>query len=76
MITLPLVEKVADNLLDIEIHETPDGCKLFMEYNASCYTEESINKFRRILTRAACMIAEKADDPGFTIGEMFAAIQD
>ena len=76
MITIPSGEAVADNLLDIEIHETPDGCKLFMEYNGACYTEESINKFRRIITRTACMMAEKADDPDFTIDEMFKAVQE
>ena len=76
MISIPSGEHVADNLLDIEIHETADGCKLFMEYNGACYKEESINKFRRILTRAACMMAQNADNPGFTVEEMFRAIQE
>ena len=76
MITIPSAAPVADNLLDIEIHETPDGCKLFMEYNGACYRDESINKFRRILTKTVCMMAEKADDPGFTIEEMFEAVQE
>ena len=41
---------VADNYLDVEIHDTDDGCKLYLDYNAAVYKKDSINKFRNLFT--------------------------
>ena len=33
---------------DIEIHETDEGCKLYMDYNAYAYKKESMERFSKM----------------------------
>ena len=60
---IPNKNDCADNLLDIEIHETDEGCRLYMDYNASVYKEESIYRFRTMFLKTACLLMENLDKP-------------
>lgn len=62
-VDIPKKHETADNLLDIEILETENGCKLYMEYIAECYTDESIGRFRRIYMKTACRLVEHMNEP-------------
>lgn len=67
---LPGTTDSADNLLDIEIHETPEGCKLYMDYNAAAYKKDSISRFRKLFLKTACCLIEKTETPDCTIGDI------
>lgn len=60
---IPNKNDCADNLLDIEIHETDEGCRLYMDYNASVYKEESIYRFKKMFLKTACLLMENLDKP-------------
>ncbi len=70
LVDLPGKTDSADNYLDIEIHDTDDGCKLYLDYNASVYTKDSINKFRKLYTKIACSFIEHIGDPDILISSI------
>lgn len=52
----------SENILDIELLDGKDGLTLMMEYNASCYDESSMERYRAIfiaVTEAFCALADK-----------------
>ena len=61
---------VADNYLDVEIHDTDDGCKLYLEYNAAVYKKDSINKFRNLFTQIACCFVEHISEPDILLSKI------
>ncbi|MCR5302900.1 MAG: AMP-binding protein [Lachnospiraceae bacterium] len=60
---IPKNHEAADNLMDIEIQETEDGCMLYMDYIAECYEPSSINRFKKIFLKTACLLVQYADEP-------------
>ena len=60
----------ADNYLDIEIHDTDDGCKLYLDYNAAVYKKDSINKFRNLFTQIACCFVEHISEPDILLSKI------
>lgn len=67
LVELPDKSDSADNYLDIEIHDTEDGCKLYLDYNASVYRKESINRFRKLYTKVACSFVEHMGQPDMPV---------
>ena len=61
---------VADNYLDVEIHDTDDGCKLYLDYNAAVYKKDSINKFRNLFTQIACCFVEHISEPDILLSKI------
>lgn len=60
----------ADNYLDIEIHDTDDGCKLYLDYNAAVYKKDSINKFRNLFIQIACCFVEHVSEPDMLLSKI------
>ena len=75
LVDLPDKADSADNYLDIEIHDTDDGCKLYLDYNASVYKKESINKFRKLYTKIACSFIEHIGEPDILISRIVEEIK-
>ena len=67
IIDIPKKVENADNLMDIEIHDTNDGCKLYIDYIAECYHDDSIHRFRRIFIKTACLLIQHLQEPGYMI---------
>ncbi|MCR5107438.1 MAG: AMP-binding protein [Lachnospiraceae bacterium] len=63
LIEIPQKDPVADNLLDIEIQEIKEGCLLYMDYIPECYKPESINRFRDIFIKTACLLVSHIEEP-------------
>ena len=72
---IPTETDCADNLLDVEIHETDEGCKLYMDYNACAYKEESIYRFRKMFIKTACALARNVDNPNICVMDVMERIQ-
>ena len=70
LVDLPDKADSADNYLDIEIHDTDEGCKVYLDYNASVYKKESINKFRKLFTKITCCFVEHTDEPDILISRI------
>ena len=64
----------ADNLLDVKIIDTPDGCELCLDYNACVYKKESIERFGKMFIKAACMLAENIDKPEMKVAEIMRSL--
>lgn len=60
----------ADNYLDIEIHDTDDGCKIYLDYNAAVYKKDSINKFRNLFIQIACCFVEHVSEPDMLLSKI------
>lgn len=72
---LPYKPDAADNYLDIEIHDTDDGCKLYLDYNAAVYKNESIRKFSKLYTNVASCLVEHINEPDILISEIVKKIK-
>ena len=72
---IPTETDCANNLLNMEIHDTDEGCKLYMDYNACAYKEETIYNFRKMFIKTACFLAQNADNPDMRVTEIMALIR-
>lgn len=60
----------ADNLINVEINDDGNYCKLCLAYNASAYKYESIYWFKKILLKVACILVENIDNPDLKVMEI------
>ena len=72
---LPLDNAHSDNLLDIEILDIDDGCCLELKYNASAYKKESINRFKNMFMKTACLLMEHIENHEMKVMEIISAIR-
>ena len=75
IVEIPYKTDCADNLLDIEIHNTDEGCKLYMDYNACAYKEESIYRFRKLFLKTACLLMENLDNPEMEVADIMRRVR-
>ena len=57
----------SENILDIELLDGRDGLELMIEYNASCYEAESMEKFRDIFIAVTEALLSLSDNDGATV---------
>ena len=76
LVDLPYKADAADNYLYVEIHDTNDGCNLYLEYNAAVYKKEIINEFRKIYTKIACYLVEHINNSDILISKIVEEIKD
>ncbi|MDO4219226.1 MAG: non-ribosomal peptide synthetase [Synergistaceae bacterium] len=72
---IPTETDCANNLLNMEIHETDEGCKLYMDYNACAYKEETIYNFRKMFIKTACLLTQNADNPDMHVMDIMKRIK-
>ncbi|MDO4219230.1 MAG: condensation domain-containing protein [Synergistaceae bacterium] len=65
----------ADNLLEIEVSDIDDGCFLELKYNASAYKKESINRFKNMFMKTACLLMEHIENHEMKVMEIISAIR-
>lgn len=76
LVDLPYKPYAADNYIYVEIHDTDDGFVLNLDYNATMYKKESINKFHNLFSKIACCFVEHINDPDILISEIVKEIKD
>ncbi len=57
----------SENILDVELLDGKDGLALMLEYNASCYKKESMERFRNIFLATTQVLLSFADDESATV---------
>ncbi|MBP9996009.1 MAG: non-ribosomal peptide synthetase, partial [Lachnospiraceae bacterium] len=75
LVDLPYKIDAADNYLYVEIHDTDDGCKLYLDYNAAVYKKDSINKFHNLFTQIACCFGEHISEPDILLSKIVEEIK-
>lgn len=75
LVDLPNKADAADNYLDIEIHDTEEGSKLYLDYNAAVYKKESIKNFCKLYTKTASCFLEQINNPDISIHNIVERIQ-
>ena len=50
-------------LIDMEIYDREEGTEIVFNYLPLCYKEESMNRFRRIIMKAAALLVQYAEEP-------------
>lgn len=60
-------QAASQNILDVEILNTPEGIEILLDYAASRYDESSIEKYGRILSAMAVCMVNHADDTDITV---------
>ena len=64
--------KAYENILDIEISDVGDSFELLMEYAASRYEEESIEKFKNIYKEICEKLTQLAENPQLRVADVTA----
>ncbi len=64
------VKEYADNLLDLGILDSEDGCKLVLEYNACKYNKDTINKFNKLFVEIAVYLAKNFNNQNLNFEEI------
>ncbi|MBR0092560.1 MAG: AMP-binding protein [Lachnospiraceae bacterium] len=59
---LPKPYAANDNMIDLEIRDTENGTQFDLLYLPSSYEEESMQRFRRMLMKSACLLVQYAKD--------------
>lgn len=54
----------SENVLDLEIYDEEEGTDIYMSYVSSCYREESMHRFRRMIMKSSALLVQYADEPG------------
>ncbi len=64
----------SENILDIELLDGRDGLELMMEYNASCYKQSSMERYRNIFLATAKALFDLADKENATVIQVIRAV--
>ena len=63
-------------LIDMEIYDREEGTEIVLNYLPLCYREESMNRFRRIVMKAAALLVQYAEEPKREIDWLLEAIME
>jgi serine/threonine-protein kinase len=63
-------------LIDMEIYDREEGTEIVFNYLPLCYKEESMNRFRRIVMKAAALLVQYAEEPKREIDWLLEAIME
>lgn len=69
-------QAASQSVLDIEILDSPDGFEMMIDYFASLYDDESIERFKDIYIRTAHSLATHNSQSDVTIRELKEKIAD
>lgn len=64
----------SENILDVELLDGEDGLELMLEYNASCYKSESMERFRDIFIAVTETLLAFNDEENATVIQVIKAI--
>lgn len=60
-----------DNLIDLEIYDTESGTQVELNYIPSCYEEESMQRFRRLIMKTAALFVQYAQEPDRQLEDLY-----
>ena len=63
-------------LIDMEIYDREEGTEIVLNYLPLCYREESMNRFRRIIMKAAALLVQYAEEPKREIDRLLEAVRE
>ena len=65
----------SENILDIELLDGKDGLALMIEYNASCYEQESMECFRDVFLAVTVSLLSLATNEDATVNDLIKAVK-
>lgn len=72
---LPNPYDTNEALLDMEIYDTDNGTELVFSYIPSCFKDESMNRFRRMIMKSAALLVQYAEEPEHEIDKLLSVIK-
>ena len=73
---LPNPDNTMEELMDMEIYDTEEGTEVKLFYLPSCYQENSIQRFRRMIMKSAALLMQYAEEPGREIAQLLSVIRE
>lgn len=63
-----------DDLINVVICGGEEGDEVEMYYLPSCYREESMHRFRRMIMKSAALMVQYAEEPGRKVAQLISDI--
>jgi|GEM_PF-2363382 len=76
LVELPKHSDSNESLIDMEIYEAEEGTEIVLTYIPSCYTDESMNRFRRMIMKSAALLVRYAEEPEYELDRLLSIIKD
>lgn len=72
---IPAIYDSNDNLINVELYEQEDRDEITINYLPSCYKEESMQRFRRMIMKSAALMVQHAGESGREIAQFISDIR-